>query len=62
MFKDFQKSYKEPIEVDEHSSIKLENNIFDSFVDDCKNTKKPNKYLKEAFKFAKKQGFFEICV
>ena len=32
-----------------HTPIKLENNIFDSFVDDCKNTKKPNKYLKEAF-------------
>lgn len=31
--------------------------IFNSFVDACENAKKPNKDLKEAFKFAKKQGF-----
>lgn len=43
--------------VRNHSSIKVENDIFDFFVESCENAKKPNKDLKEAFKFAKNKGF-----
>lgn len=43
--------------IKNHSNIKVENDIFDFFVDACENAKKPNKDLKEAFKFAKDKGF-----
>lgn len=43
--------------IKNHSSIKVENDIFDLFVNACDNAKKPNKALKDAFKFTKEQGF-----
>lgn len=43
--------------IKNHSNIKVENDIFDFFVDACENAKKTNNDLKEAFKFAKNKGF-----
>lgn len=43
--------------IKNHSNIKVENDIFDFFVESCENAKKPNKDLKEAFKFSKNKGF-----
>lgn len=43
--------------ITKHESMTLKNDIFDRFVDACTNAKRPNKALRDAVNYTKKQGF-----
>ncbi len=42
--------------IAEHESIMLEDDVFDRFTAACTKARKPNKALREALKFTRKQG------
>ncbi len=42
--------------IAQHESITIENDVFDRFVSACDKAKHPNKALRDAAAFAKKQG------
>lgn len=42
--------------IAKHESITVEDDIFDRFMDACKKARKPNKALRDAVAYTKKQG------
>ncbi len=42
--------------IAQHESIRVENDVFDLFMEACKNAKKPNKALRDAADFTRQWG------
>ena len=42
--------------IAQHEGMKVENDIFDRFMSACEEAKKPNKALRDAAAYTKKQG------